>query len=238
MSTSRADVSVIIPAYNAAAYLDAAIASVLKQTAVPTEIIVVDDGSTDDTLQIARQPRAHEIVVIANPHRGIAATRNHGIRQATARHLAFLDADDLWPADKIARQLAHIDATPGLDGVFGAMRNFLSPELAETERARLHCPETPVPGYSAGTLLIRREAFLSVGLFDESLSAGEFIAWYSAALDQGLNFEMSEHILLHRRIHGRNTTAHNVEQRNADYLRVVRAHVRAKAARAAGRSAS
>lgn len=113
MSGSQAsvpEVSVVIPAYNAAAYVGQAIESVLAQTFGDLEILVIDDGSTDGT----------ERVVRANPgvryhrqdNRGVAVARNHGIAEARGRYAAFLDADDLWLPHKLERQLGALRASP------------------------------------------------------------------------------------------------------------------------------
>src|SRR5258705_11929360 len=94
-------ISVVIPAYNASAYLAEALESVRGQTAQPTEVIVVDDGSTDATAAIARAGGA---TVLSQPNMGISAARNAGIRAATQPWVAFLAADDLWEADKLPAQ--------------------------------------------------------------------------------------------------------------------------------------
>ncbi len=102
-STRVADVSVVIPAYNAAAFLAETLASVFAQTVPPAEIIVVDDGSTDDTAGIARNLGA---TVISRANGGISAARNTGVRAARSEYLALLDADDLWMPEKLEVQLA------------------------------------------------------------------------------------------------------------------------------------
>ncbi len=98
-------VSIIVPAYNAAPWINAALASALAQTHQPCEIIVVDDGSTDDTLARARAYERPDVIVVTQPNRGAAAARNHGLRLAHGAFIQFLDADDLLAPDKIERQL-------------------------------------------------------------------------------------------------------------------------------------
>lgn len=218
--------SVVIPAYNAAAYLAEAIGSVLSQDGQPAlEVIVVNDGSTDETAAVATAFSGQGVQLVHRVNGGIAAARNTGIRQARGRFIAFLDADDLWSADKLAAQRRLLEQRDGPDCVFGQVRLFISPELTQAERTRYACPETPQPGYLASALLMERERFLSVGLFDEHLGAGEFIAWYLKAQAAGIRFGLCEEIVLHRRIHTRNTTQQNVARRNEDYMRVVRAHL-------------
>ena len=115
-------VSVVIPAYNRAAYLAQAIDSVLAQTYTPLEIIVVDDGSTDDTAQLAASylPR---IQLIRQANAGAAAARNSGIAQSHGELIALLDSDDRWLPDKLARQVPlFADQRVGL--VHGGIRSF------------------------------------------------------------------------------------------------------------------
>lgn len=100
-------VSIIIPAYNTGALLEPTIRSALDQTWPRTEVIVVDDGSTDGTLEIARSFEGSRLRVIAQHNRGSCAARNTGVREARGDYLQFLDHDDLLAFDKIARQLAH-----------------------------------------------------------------------------------------------------------------------------------
>ena len=105
-------VSIIIPCYNAVPWLAETLESALAQTHSPTEIIVVDDGSRDDSLALARtfEPRGVRVVVQTNA--GASAARNHGLRLARGGFIQFLDADDLISPDKIAAQLAFLGAKP------------------------------------------------------------------------------------------------------------------------------
>ena len=114
-------VGVVIPAYNAASTLEATIASVLKQTQPPAEVLVVDDGSDDATPQIAREC-GPPVVCVSTPNRGVAAARNTGIAQSRGEFVAFLDADDLWEPMKLELQVKMLDASPGARMSTTAMR--------------------------------------------------------------------------------------------------------------------
>lgn len=109
----RPQVSVVIPAYNSAEYLPAAIESVLAQTYRDFEIIVVDDGSTDATPEVL-QRYGDQILAVSQANQGVALARNHGIRMAQGDWVAFLDADDLFLPDKLAAQMALAEANPSL----------------------------------------------------------------------------------------------------------------------------
>tara|TARA_R110002049_G_scaffold17654_7_gene68269 strand:- start:4344 stop:5042 length:699 start_codon:yes stop_codon:yes gene_type:complete len=219
------DVSVVIPAHNAHKYLAAALNSVADQSLPPREIIVVDDGSTDTTAEIAAGYARRSVTLLRQPQRGSAAARNAGVLAASQPYLAFLDADDLWSPRKLAEQIAPLEADCDLLGLFGHMQNFVSPDLTAEQRDALICPEKVMPGYCAGTLLIRRDAFLRAGLFDETLHAGEFIAWYSTAQQLGMRFMLMPGTLLQRRIHLTNTTRVSRNARDAAYLQMVRKHL-------------
>jgi glycosyltransferase involved in cell wall biosynthesis len=101
--------SVVIPSYDYARFLPAAIASVLAQTDADLELLVVDDGSTDGSLELARACRDPRVRVLARAHAGLPAARNAGMRAARGRYLAFLDADDLWEPEKLALQVGVLE---------------------------------------------------------------------------------------------------------------------------------
>ncbi len=102
---STADVAVVIPAYNAEKLLPRALRSVLTQTVAPREVLVVDDGSSDGTSDVARSFGA-PVRCIRQENAGAAAARNRGIAEATAEWIAFLDADDWWEPERLALGLA------------------------------------------------------------------------------------------------------------------------------------
>ena len=111
-------VSVIIPAYNSQATLADAVASVLAQSLGDFELIVIDDGSSDDTLAIARSFSDARIEVVAAPHSGLpAVARNLGLQVASGEYVAFLDSDDTWQPTKLERQLALFSASPEVGAV-------------------------------------------------------------------------------------------------------------------------
>lgn len=110
--SQHSKITVVMAVYNAEAHLEAAVASVLSQTWRNIEIIVVDDGSTDGSWQIARRFTSAAVTVIRQPNAGGAAARNHGLRLATGDYIQFLDADDLLAPDKIERQVELLAGRP------------------------------------------------------------------------------------------------------------------------------
>ena len=214
-------VSIIIPVYNCGRYLAQAIESVLAQTYRPIQVVVVDDGSTDSSIQEERQS-SESSSCYTQPHGGIAAARNKGVALTQGEYLAFLDADDVWSEEKLARQMAALHRQPELDMVFGLVSQFISPELEDAVKRKLHVPLKPMQGYSSGTMLIKRASFLRVGLFETSWEIGEFVDWYAKATEKGLRSMMLEEVVTRRRLHDANQGVRLRESRK-DYVRVLKA---------------
>ena len=194
-------ISVVMPAYNAESYIGEAIRSVLSQTIAPRELIVVDDGSTDETRSVVRA--FSSVTYLHQPNAGVAAALNAGRLHARGSHLAFISADDVWRANKLELQYREILKSPDAL-VFGHMQNFISPDVPEEAASKLVCPPDPMPAYSAGTLLADVRTFNKVGAFSESFAVGEFIDWYGRATDLGITSVMLDNVLSSRRIHMHN----------------------------------
>ncbi len=180
-STPSDTVSVVIPAWNVEPYIARAIDSALAQTRAPDEILVVDDGSTDGTADIVRG-YGDRIRYMHQPQTGAAEARNRGIEQATGRWVAFLDADDQWLPDKLARQMDLLARNP--DIVWCYSNYFL--RYKDSDRQTLsHTSQKAVNllagkdyfddyllAFSAGaptsmtTMIVRRDILLTVGMFE------------------------------------------------------------------------
>jgi glycosyltransferase involved in cell wall biosynthesis len=193
-------VSVIVPARNAASYLSEALESIRAQTRAPDQVIVVDDGSTDETAEIA-EAQAEPVTLIKRSHGGVGAAVNSGLAAADGELISFLDADDLWTANKLEVQCAALAAEPKIDMVFGHVEQFLSPELSDEQRALLRAPGRVSPAKLKGTLLIRRVSLERVGLLSTSLHIADFVDWYSRAREHGLRDQVVGDVVLKRRIH-------------------------------------
>ena len=209
--SNKSKISVIIPVHNGERYLAEAIDSVLAQTCLPLEIIVVDDGSTDNSAQIARS-YAPRINYHYQTKRGAGAARNTGLQLARGDHFAFLDADDRWSPTKLADQVAALAADRSLDMVFGGVQLF-------GEGRRITGAER---GCLLGCLLIKRASFLRVGPFVEDYRLGEFIDWLSKAQEAGLRSVFLPGVVLERRIHDSNL---GIRERSArtDYVKIIKA---------------
>lgn len=216
-------VSVIIPVYNYELYLAEAIESVVTQTHQPHEIIVVDDGSTDQSGEVARSFADRGVRYCHQVHAGIGPARNKGVELAQGDFLAFLDADDRWPQEKIERQLRAFDSNPTLDMVFGqALQLQNGPEWESGIKDQQLAVANIVPGMVAGTMLIKRAAFFRVGKFQGDWKVGEFIDWYARAVELQIRSLVLPDLLLWRRIHDSNQGVRE-RQSVSDYARVLKA---------------
>jgi len=202
---NRPLISVIVPAFNSSAYLKDAVNSVLQQTYAPIELIVVDDGSTDATREILAG-FSGELEYVYQPNSGIGAARNRGVEESSGEFLAFLDADDLWLQDKLRMQMDIFDHEPETQVVYGQAEQFCSPELDEDERRKLaHISGQRIAAPVPTAMLIRRQAFETVGPFDTSLRIGVEMEWYGRLCDRSLNMVMLDELLFRRRLHLSNT---------------------------------
>lgn len=214
-------VSVIMPLHDGERYLAEAVESVLAQTHEPLELIVIDDGSTDGGARIARDyGTALRYEYQANA--GQSAARNRGVALARGALLAFLDDDDYWSPDKLARQVAVLRDDPALEAVFGHVRQFMSPDLSPEAARRNRFHAEIMPGYVAGAMLIRREAFDRVGRFNPGIRVGEFVDWHARAVDLGLRSVLIPDTVLHRRVHEDNTGI-KLRAESVQYVRLLKA---------------
>jgi glycosyltransferase involved in cell wall biosynthesis len=215
-----APVSVVIPVYNGERYLGDAIRSLLEQTLPVTEIVVVDDGSTDTSAEVAAS-FGDAVRLIQQANRGVAAARNRGIREANSSYVAWLDQDDLAAPNRIASQLRAFDATSPPDVVFGAMRQFISPEVSDDIRATLRCDDRPQPAPLPSCFMAPKRVFEIVGELAGNTDT-TFVDWYLRANELGLKFHYVPELITLRRIHGANRSYRNEELRR-DYLRTLKA---------------
>lgn len=232
--------SVIIPVYNGERFIREAIESVQAQTLPVSEIIVVDDGSTDGTAAIAESMGA---VVIRQPNGGVSAARNVGIRAATQPWIALLDADDMWDPDKNELQWAAVEQYPDAPLVYGGLIPFLDPACSKTSVRETYSKFTPLSwppldectSYYAqvpnddflrfevarcpSTALFRRDVSIAAGLFDETLQFYEDYECFLRILAHH-PFVIVERPLVRYRMHDRNTS-HNRAESNLTFIKLI-----------------
>lgn len=196
-------VSVVVPVYNGERYLAETLAAIRSQTHPVDEIIVVDDGSSDASADVAAAT-APSATILRRPNGGAGAAMNTGVAVARGDLLAFCDADDLWHPDKIERQVAALGANPGAAYSVTDVVNFISPELAVDPDALDDWLFEPMVGYYAATLVVRRAAFDEIGPFDESLRHANKTEWFGRARSKEM-IHVAE-TLVRRRLHTANTS--------------------------------
>lgn len=210
------DYSVIIPAFNAARTLAEALGSACDQVPAPAEVIVVDDGSSDDTASIAAG-FGGPVRVISQANAGPGAATMTGIAAAWLPVLAFLDADDLWLPGKIARQLEHLRQAGADHLVFTQMRQFRHgvPDDGQGKVA---------DGLSRTTLLMHRTALDRVGPIADPLGRrGEMIDWFGRAREAGFTLDVLPEVLALRRILPGSLSWGRDARADGGYLRVAHA---------------
>ncbi len=179
------DVTVVVPAYQAADSIETTLAMVAAQTAPPAAVIVVDDGSTDGTVgrvEVSAERFPHlRIRLLREPHRGPGAARNAGIHAATSDWIAFLDADDLWHPDKLKVVAEWVRAHPAAN-IFcsGEMTRYRDGTERVTEHGAGFSPQRPFPEqlyrrnyFSTSAVVCRRHLLILWGGFDQTLSSSQ-----------------------------------------------------------------
>lgn len=229
-------ISVILPTYNRRQYICDAIDSVLAQTSPVHEIVVVDDGSSDDTAGLLKSRYGGTLRYIAQKNLGPAAARNRGMREASGTHFAFLDSDDVWLPAKTELQCSFLRQHADVEFIFGDMCNFTqipifagseikSPEIRTYLSANcsnlsglLDClvVENVIP---TPTVLISRRAAERIGQFDETLRVAEDLDyWLRVARSCRCGFV--DRVLIARRRHG-NNLVDDTNLRHASLLQVL-----------------
>jgi len=210
MEFNNLTVSVIIPVYNAEAYIAESISSIIRQTYPIKEIIVVDDGSTDNTAGIARA-FGDPVIVIQQPNAGVSIARNVGVGNSTGELVAFMDADDLWESDKLEHQVRYMaeskDAAAVVCG-FSIFGSGISTNNAHFEdHTLLHYQPIDylaLPLIFPSILMVRSSIARQVS-FPEGVSDGEDLI-YAAQIRAHGPIGAIESILAHRRQHSAQVT--------------------------------
>jgi len=206
-------VSVIIPAYNQAKYLRDAIDSVLNQTFQDLEIIIVDDGSIDETRDVVFSYNHTRITYIHQKNKGLSSARNTGIKASIGNYLAFLDADDLFLPNKIENQIIALDNNPSLILVLsgwgfvdenGSIISKIRP-WGKNPNLDLESWLIGIPFVIHGALF-RRDCFETIGMFDATLTGSEDWDLFIRIASSKYLMAWTKQILCSYRIHSSNMT--------------------------------
>lgn len=197
-------VSVIIPVYNGEAFLAEAIQTVQNQGYYPLEIIVVDDGSTDKTAEVADKFK-EDIHYTYQPNMGPSAARNMGLRMAKGNVIALLDVDDLWPDNKLELQINFLIDNPSVEIVNGQVQFMQLLNYAKDKSSYKPIYE-PHAAFNLGSAIFRKSVFDKAGFFDDSLRYGEDVDWLMRAWEINVSMVVLEQVTLFYRKHHHNMT--------------------------------
>jgi len=227
-------ISVIIPVYNSELFLGEAIESVLAQDYRPIEVIVVNDGSTDNTETIAKRYRDH-ILYTKQENRGPAAARNKGLELARGDIISFLDADDLWPEKKLSLQLACLAEDPSLEIVLGLSQVM---KLQDgDDKLKFKKWNDPMLLLLFGAAVIRKSVFEKVGFFDETLHHNEDTDWFMRIRERGITITLLKEVTLLYRRHESNMTLDSTA-RNRYFVRALKKSIDRRRQKGSGQVAS
>ena len=225
-----AKVSIIMPVYNGAAYLAEAIQSILAQTYLDWELIIVDDGSSDDSLTIANE-FAHQddrICVLHQANRGLPSALNTGLRRATGRYVAALAQDDQWLPSYLQTMVAVLEANPEAGAAYALLQMIdINGRNLPQRFGRIVAPDQIYDRLIDGdfipacTVMIRRSALEAVGWYDETLYAEDWDMWLRLAAAYPI-LAVPE-VLLRYRVHDKNMTAQLAKMEQCMFA-VVRKH--------------
>ena len=216
-------ITVIIPAYNAEKYLEESITSVNKQLEGTCNIIVVDDGSTDNTKAVAEKLGCK---VLAGEHKGASHARNQALHAFDTPFLLFLDADDVLTEDALKSLLGEFNADEELQAVFGMAEDFISPELSTEQAAGLKPRMEPYGGILPGCALLKKTVYDQIGDFNEKLSPGEVVDWILRLRTSGLKTKQISKVTLKRRLHMNNSGRVQKQDEAKNYAAILRARMR------------
>jgi glycosyltransferase involved in cell wall biosynthesis len=218
-------VSVVVPVYNGAGHLAAALESILTQESRPREIIVVDDGSTDATPSVVSR-FSDRIHPIRQDNLGPSAARNIGIEHARAPLIAFLDADDVWPPGALMHQLAALEANPAAGVAWGLSNRVIG---ADARPPRDDWHGRPQWALSVGSMLFRRRVFDDAGHFDPSLRIGEDLDFVIRITEHKIRIVRHAHVVCEKALHAGNLSREGAATDRAHFVAIGKAFKRRRA---------
>lgn len=212
-------ISVVMPCFNSEKYLREALQSYLANAFAGVELVVVDDGSTDRSVQIAKET-VPDCVLIQQQHQGPAPARNRGLEAARGEFVTFLDSDDLWPEGTLAR-LLESQRSSSARIAQGMVETFACGEVAPAMRARLK--DEPFYSVSLGSALFYREDLRELNGFDETLAFGEDTDLWIRCWEKGIEKTLLPEVTLCYRLHDANMTIQSASDPRT-LLRVMKRH--------------
>ena len=241
-AATRIAIDVVLPVYNGGEFVTRALDSVIAQEPHPDRgawdlrIHVINDASSDESEQIlaayvarATDPAVQLRITTLETNAGVAHARNLGISLGTATYVSFLDQDDEWVTAKLARQIVALEADAALGYAVGKQQLHIQPGQVRPAWCRPEWLVEPVAGFLPSTLVVRRETFDRVGLFDTSVVSGaDDVDWFARARALEIPFFDDASCVVHRFVHEGNAS-NDIDTSNQAMLDVVRRHIARKA---------
>jgi len=220
-------ISIIMPVKNGSNYLKEALEAIKLQD-VDMEIIMVDDGSTDDSVQIAKNYGCE--IVTHDVCRGLVASKNSALKVAKGQYTMFHDHDDVMNCNVLPQMIEALQEDQKTYAVMAKLHDFFSPELSDLDKQKVELRKEAYFGLFSGATLIKKEAFDIIGLFDESLKAGDIIDWSAKMKENNLEVKKIDLVSVNRRIHNTNFGRTNKEREYQDYAAILRSKLKRKLA--------
>ena len=225
MTANKPLVSVIMPLYNSERYVSDALESVFKQDYQPFEVILINDGSTDRTVEIIG--KYDNVRYIYQTNQGAASARNTGVASSSGEIITFLDSDDFWPTNRLTVTIRYLDRHPEVGYVLGRQMMFVESGCAVPPWVKAEWLTAPQDASNTGVLVVRRVTFDRVGLLNTDYRrSGEDTEWLVRASEAGIPMARLPEIVLHKRIHGENLSVQMIQMRKDNLMRIARESIR------------
>lgn len=216
-------ISIIIPCKNGGNYLAEALEGIKKQN-MNVEIIVINDGSTDKTEEIANK---YGCKIISNATSlGPVKGKNQALKIAAGDYIMFHDHDDIMENGTLQKLYTELENNPELSAVMAKVQDFVSPEMTDEEKRKTAIKKEPYYGLFTGAVLIRKEVFDCIGLFDENVTAGEIIDWQGKMKKHSLKIKKLDFVATKRRLHTSNFGKTQQKTEFKDYTTLLRAKLK------------
>nr|NQU92803.1 glycosyltransferase family 2 protein [Bacteroidota bacterium] len=221
-------VSIIIPVFNREKYIREAIESIINDHYLPKEIIVIDDGSTDNTAIIVSA--FSNITVIRQENLGVAVARNVGIEASSGEFITFLDSDDIWIPGRIESCLSYFRSHPEIDFVLGQQDMFLQNGIKKPGLIKQEWLERPMDVSNNGVIMLKKACYEKTGLFNPAYKKGEDTEWFVRAKEAHLKMARIPFVFLRRRIHDSNLSLNQGDPTNVNLFKIMRESIHRKKA--------
>jgi len=215
--------SVIVPVFNGEKYIGEALSSVFADSFDSFEVIVVDDGSTDNTEEIAKSFPG--VKYYYQPNQGVAVAVNNGIGKAKGKYLSFLGSDDIWMPGRFARSFELLESRPDLLVIMGQLIMFLEEGCIRPKNIPEEWIEKQMDSAGTGVMTARHAVFKQVGLFNPSYRTGSDIEWLLRAKEMLIDIENVPILFLRRRLHDNNISNTGTVQAKTTVFNMIRESV-------------